>query len=102
MPGSPTWSQLVWAVNRDSTLGPTSSILMPPPMPDSSNLLSPEEIMCVGDRIEDELAAATALGIPTAMLRHGRHYERFASSPQREMTPDFFINNVGELLDLIS
>ena len=64
--------------------------------------LSPEEIMCVGDRIEDELAAATALGIPTAMLRHGRHYERFAGSPQREMTPDFFIQSIGELPDLLS
>ena len=64
--------------------------------------LTPKEVMCVGDRIEDELAAAAALGMTTAMLRHGQHYERFASSSQREMVPDFFIKNIGELLGLLS
>ena len=64
--------------------------------------LTPKEVMCVGDRIEDELAAAAALGMTTAMLRHGQHYERFASSSQKEMEPDFFIKNIGELLGLLS
>jgi len=64
--------------------------------------LTPKEVMCVGDRIEDELAAAAALGMTTAMLRHGQHYERFAISSQKEMEPDFFIKNIGELLGLLS
>ncbi|HHT9155676.1 MAG TPA: HAD family hydrolase [Candidatus Tripitaka sp. YC43] len=64
--------------------------------------LTPKEIMCVGDRIEDELAAAAALGMTTAMLRHGQHYERFASSSRREMVPDFFIERIGELLNLLA
>ncbi|HHT9119695.1 MAG TPA: HAD family hydrolase [Candidatus Hypogeohydataceae bacterium YC41] len=63
--------------------------------------LAPEEVLCVGDRIEDELAAATALGIPTVMLEHGQHYERFANSSQKEIVPDFFIKSIVELLSLI-
>ncbi|MEK7821869.1 MAG: HAD family hydrolase [Planctomycetota bacterium] len=63
--------------------------------------LTPKEVMCVGDRIEDELAAAAALGITTAMLRHGQHYERFVSSTQKEIVPDFFINSIGDLLGLV-
>ncbi len=63
--------------------------------------LSPKEVMCVGDRIEDELTAAKALGIPTAMLKHGQHYQRFANSPQKEIVPDFCIERVGDLLRLL-
>lgn len=64
--------------------------------------LSPEEVLCVGDRMEDELAAAHALGMPTVMLRHGQHYERFISSAQKETIPNLFITNIGELLGLLS
>ena len=64
--------------------------------------LTPKEVMCVGERIEDELAAAAALGMTTAMLRHGQHYERFASFSRREMVPDFFIERIGELLNLLA
>lgn len=64
--------------------------------------LCPEEVLCVGDRIEDELAAAQALGIPTVMLRHGQHYQKFATSPQKEIVPDFFIKGIAELLGLLS
>jgi putative hydrolase of the HAD superfamily len=63
--------------------------------------LAPKEVLCVGDRVEDELAAAMALGMPTAMLRHGRHYQRFASSTRKEVAPNFFINGIGDLLGLI-
>jgi putative hydrolase of the HAD superfamily len=63
--------------------------------------LEPGEVLCVGDRIEDELSAAKALGIQTAILKHGQHYERFANSPHREMLPDFFINSPGDLVSLI-
>ncbi|RMF54078.1 MAG: hypothetical protein D6750_00245, partial [Bacteroidetes bacterium] len=44
VPFSPEWSHLLWQVNWDSTRGPTASPLMPPPLPDSSNLLTPAEI----------------------------------------------------------
>jgi putative hydrolase of the HAD superfamily len=64
--------------------------------------LSPQEVLCVGDRIEDELSAARAIGMPTVMLRHGQHYQRFASSPNNDMAPDFLINSIGELLGLHS
>lgn len=63
--------------------------------------LTPKEVMCVGDRIEDELAAAAALGMTTAMLRHGQHYERFASSTQKEIAPDFFIKGIADILYLL-
>jgi len=44
VPFSPEWSHLLWQVNWDSTRGPTASPLMPPPLPDSSNLLTPSDI----------------------------------------------------------
>ncbi|MCX8112537.1 MAG: YncE family protein [Bacteroidia bacterium] len=44
VPGDAQWSHLLWKVNRYSDLGPTFQPLCPPPNPDSSNLLSREEI----------------------------------------------------------
>ncbi|GIV23895.1 MAG: YncE family protein [Bacteroidia bacterium] len=44
VPGSPDWSHLLWQVNRFPHLGPTAAPIMPPPVPDSSNLLTAEDI----------------------------------------------------------
>lgn len=58
VPFSPEWSHLLWQVNPDPTRGPVASPLMPPPLPDSSNLLTPEEI--------DLLRTWIAQGAPNA------------------------------------
>ncbi len=75
VPGSPTWSQLLWVVNRDSTLGPTSSFLMPPPMPDSSNLLTPEEVATLRSWIEQ--------GAPNAQGQ--RPWAEMLTTPRRKV-----------------
>ncbi len=63
--------------------------------------LTPKEVLCVGDRVEDELKAASSLGIRTALLEHGQHYERFTNSQQKEFTPEHCLKGVGELVALL-
>lgn len=51
VPGFPEWSHLLWQVNRYEEFGPSAAPLMPPPRPDSSNLLTPEEVRLLWDWI---------------------------------------------------
>jgi DNA-binding beta-propeller fold protein YncE len=51
VPGFPEWSHLLWQVNRYPELGPKSEPIMPPPRPDSSNLLSQQEVRLLKDWI---------------------------------------------------
>ncbi|MCX7606154.1 MAG: beta-propeller fold lactonase family protein [Bacteroidia bacterium] len=53
VPGNPDWSHLLWQVNWDSTLGPSAEPLMPPPLPDRSNLLTAEEISLLRQWIQE-------------------------------------------------
>lgn len=57
-----------------------------------------EEIICVGDKIDDELTAAKSLGIITVMLKHGRHYKAYVKEPGKHIKPDYFIKHIKELL----
>lgn len=43
VPYVPAYSSLLWHINTDTTWGPVASPLMPPPTPDSSNLLTLSE-----------------------------------------------------------
>lgn len=52
------WSHILWKVNRHPEWGPTSEPLCPPPAPDSSNLLTREEL--------ETLRAWIAQGAPNA------------------------------------
>lgn len=36
--------------------------------------LEPEQILCVGDKIKDEIEVGNRLGMSTALMKHGRHY----------------------------
>ena len=64
-----------------------------------SRHLKAEEVLCVGDRMDRELKVARELGIPTAMVRHGRHYRRFSSNStgDNEDAPDTYIESVTDL-----
>ena len=64
-----------------------------------SRHLKAEEVLCVGDRMDRELKVAKELGIPTAMVRHGRHYRRFSSNStgDNEEAPDTYIESVADL-----
>ncbi len=59
--------------------------------------LRPEEVLCVGDRMDRELKVAKELGIYTAMVKHGRHYQHFVSDPKGGRKPDMYIESVTDL-----
>lgn len=63
--------------------------------------LRAKEVLCVGDKMEDELRIAKTLGMPTALVQHGRHYESFVSSLNPKRTPDIYIKSVAELSRLL-
>ncbi len=58
IPFDAEWSHILWKVNRYPEWGPTSAPLCPPPVPDSSNLLTKEEL--------EVLRAWIAQGAPNA------------------------------------
>lgn len=60
--------------------------------------LKPEEVLCVGDKIEDELTAGKMLGMPVVIFEHGRHYKAYLKEKKKHIQPDYFIKNVKELL----
>ena len=62
--------------------------------------LQPEEIICVGDKIDDELTAGKSLGITTVMFEHGRHYKVYLKEQDKHIKPDYFIKHVKDILEL--
>lgn len=60
--------------------------------------LKPEEIACVGDKIDDELIAAKTLGMITVLFEHGRHYKSYLQEKDKYSKPDFSIRHIKELL----
>ncbi len=76
VPGFPEWSHLLWQVNRYPELGPMVAPIMPPPRPDSSNLLSSDEVRLLRDWIAQ--GAPNAAGIePFAAKRTTIHRKVF-------------------------
>ena len=62
--------------------------------------LQPEEIVCVGDKIDDELAASKSLGMVTIMFEHGRHYKAYLKEQNKCSKPDYSIKYMKDLLKL--
>ncbi len=62
--------------------------------------LKPEEIVCVGDKIDDELIAGKSLGMITVMFKHGRHYKAYLKEQDKYIKPDYSINRIKALLEL--
>ncbi|TVM00804.1 MAG: hypothetical protein CV087_12405 [Candidatus Brocadia sp. WS118] len=69
--------------------------------------VKPEEIICVGDKIDDELIASKSLGMITVMVEQGRHYRAYLKERDKYIKPDysvkqfkdiFGITNVGSLV----
>ena len=85
VPGFPEWSHLLWQVNRFADIAPVSPPLMPPPHPDSSNLLTREEIL--------RLKAWIAAGAPDRKGR--RPYAEMTTSPHRKA---FACNSGSDLI----
>ncbi|MGQ3686048.1 MAG: HAD family hydrolase [Candidatus Loosdrechtia sp.] len=61
-----------------------------------------EEIICVGDKIDDELTAGKSLGITTVMIEHGRHYKAYVKEPEKHIKPDYFIKNISCLHNVLA
>ena len=59
--------------------------------------LEPEQVLCVGDKIKDEIEAGKRLGMSTALMKHGRHYH-FYKSEINDGEPYLHITKVSDLL----
>ena len=59
--------------------------------------LKPEQVLCVGDKIKDEIEVGKKLGMHTALMKHGRHYN-FYKSEITENAPYTFITKISDLL----
>ncbi len=59
--------------------------------------LKPEQVLCVGDKIKDEIEVGKKLGMHTALMKHGRHYN-FYKSEITETAPYTFITKISDLL----
>src|SRR3989339_1535979 len=62
--------------------------------------LQPEEVICVGDKIDDELAASKSLGMVSIMFEHGRHYKAYLKVQDKYIKPDYFIKHIKDILEL--
>jgi putative hydrolase of the HAD superfamily len=59
--------------------------------------LEPEQVLCVGDKIKDEIEVGKKLGMFTALMKHGRHYH-FYKSEINDENPYLHITKVSDLL----
>lgn len=60
--------------------------------------IKPEEIVCVGDKIDDELLTGKILGMTTVIFEHGRHYKTYLKELHKQVKPDYSIKHIHELL----
>jgi putative hydrolase of the HAD superfamily len=59
--------------------------------------LEPEQVLCVGDKIKDEIEIGRKLGMSTALMKHGRHYN-FYKSKIKDEVPYTYISKISDLL----
>ena len=60
--------------------------------------LEPEQVLCVGDKIKDEIEVGKRFGMSTALMKHGRHYH-FYKSEINDNAPYLHITKVSDLLE---
>ena len=59
--------------------------------------LEPEQVLCVGDKIKDEIEVGKKLGMSTVLMKHGRHYN-FYKSEINDSAPYTYITKISDLL----
>ncbi|MBU6391906.1 MAG: HAD-IA family hydrolase [Planctomycetes bacterium] len=64
--------------------------------------LKPEEIVCIGDKIDDELAAGKSLGMVTVMFEHGRHYKAYLKEQGKHINFNYSIKRIKDLLEILN
>ncbi len=57
----------------------------------------PKQVLCVGDKIKDEIEVGNRLGMFTALMKHGRHYHFYKSEINDEES-HLHITKVSDLL----
>jgi len=65
----------------------------------SHHNLKPQEVVCVGDRIQSEIKTANSLGMLTVQMLHGRFKDLTPKSDLEE--PDYKIRRISELLHVL-
>jgi len=60
--------------------------------------LEPKQVLCVGDKIKDEIEVGKRLGMSTAVMQHGRHYN-FYKSEINDSAPYTYITKISDLLE---
>jgi len=61
--------------------------------------LKPDEVICVGDRIQSEIKSGNSLGMTTVQMLHGRFKNVVPKSDLEE--PDYKISRIGELHQIL-
>ncbi len=64
----------------------------------TQHCLEPEQVLCVGDKIKDEIEVGKRLGMSTALMKHGRHYH-FHKAEINDEEPYLHITKVSDLLE---
>ena len=59
----------------------------------------PEEAVMVGDRIDNDIIPANKIGMTTVWIKHG--FGGYAELKEIEEHPDYTINNLNDLLNLL-
>ena len=59
--------------------------------------LKPYQALCIGDKIQDEIEIGKNLGMHTALMEHGRHYNSYNLNTN-DKVPDMSISKISDLL----
>ncbi|GAX61403.1 hydrolase [Candidatus Scalindua japonica] len=60
--------------------------------------LAAEQVLCVGDKVKDEIEVGKKLGMSTALMKHGRHYHFYKSEIGNEGSY-MHITKISDLLE---
>lgn len=60
---------------------------------------SPEDILCIGNRLDQEIQMGKTIGFDTCYVRHGEYIHMQPSCPEEH--PDYTIENVTELIHIL-
>ncbi len=61
--------------------------------------ITPNEALCVGDRLDTDIAFGARAGIPTALLLTG--VSRREDIPHAEAAPNYIFNDLADLMDAL-
>ncbi|MHA1776830.1 MAG: haloacid dehalogenase [Promethearchaeia archaeon] len=63
--------------------------------------LKPQEMLYIGDRVDNDIAPAKSVGIITALIHRGTKYDPNITKQRFLVKPDFHLNSLYDLFDII-